>query len=74
MNKLLRVLLLLLLLSLLLSACDLLGPSVDDDFYFGGDIPTGGDGPAEPGDTPDMGNEGGIGDNHPTDLPYLPLA
>lgn len=73
MKKICLLLSLVFLLSLCLSSCDGLVPSVDDDFYFGGDITP--DTSRRPDDTeiPDAEPDAGIGENTPSDLPYLPV-
>ena len=74
MKKVSFALLLVFLLSLSLSACDLLAPDVDDGFYFGGEITPDTSRRPDEGGVVDDTPEAGIGDNKPTDLPYLPLS
>ena len=73
MKKISFVLMLLLLLSLLLSACDLT-PKIDDGFYFDGDINLDTSRRPDDSEIPNDEPETGIGDNIPSDLPYLPVA
>ena len=74
MKKICLALCLALLLSFAMAACDGLAPSVDDDFYFDGEINPDTSRRPDEGGTLDEEPEAGIGDNSPTDMPYLPLA
>ena len=74
MKKLCLALLLVFLLSFSLCACDLLAPGVDDGFYFGGEINPDTSRRPDDGGLTDDAPEAGIGDNTPTDMPYMPIA
>ncbi|MBQ8174804.1 MAG: hypothetical protein IJ009_05315 [Clostridia bacterium] len=74
MKKVCLILLLVFAISLILSACDPLNPNTGGDFYFGGDINLDTSRRPDDGGLADEEPEAGIGDNSPTDLPYLPLA
>lgn len=74
MKKICFALLLAFLISALLSACDGLLPPKGDDFYFDGDIDTDTSRRPDPEAPTDGEPEAGIGENDPTDMPYLPLS
>ena len=74
MKKICFALLLVLVTSVLLSACDGLLPPKGDDFYFDGDIDTDTSRRPDPEAPTDGESEPGIGENDPTDMPYLPLS
>lgn len=74
MKKICFALLLVFLASISLSACDALVPPKGDDFYYDGDIDADTSRRPIPETPADGEPEAGIGENDPSDLPYLPLS